>query len=186
MPWVRGNRKGLPLQKKNTMELKATIKTQGKLFHGNPTKTVEENLVSSMYEAVLSFERIVKEGTPKGVYGHKGGLVSGIFSEVVKGFPVVKGIVATSPTHPYAEVIEEGRRPGQTMPPKGSLTRWIEIKFSVDSVTAERIEYVVRRKIGKKGFEGAHMFKETFNKNWATFQRIFENGGFKIAKDLNA
>lgn len=168
------------------MELKAVVKTQGRLFHGNPTKTVEENLVSAMYEAIMFFERMVKKVTPKGVFGHKGGLVSGIFSEVVKGFPVVKGIVATSPTHPYGEVIEEGRRAGKTMPPKGSLTRWIEVKFGLDTVAAERIEYVVRRKIGKKGFEGAHMFTESLEKYWSQFQSIFENGGFEIAKDLNA
>ena len=51
--------------------------------------------------------------------------------------------------------------------------------------TALRLEYVVRRKIGEKGFEGAHMFEEAFNENLGTVEKIFDHYGFKIAMELN-
>ena len=179
---------------RHRVELKATVKATGKLFQGDLTKTVEENLTSAMNEVIELMVREVMSRTPSGVFGDKGGLRSSITGEVFRGTPVIRGIVASNSQ--YAEVIEKGRSAGKAWPPKGTLTPWIYKKFGQppykDLKTGERtislssLSFMIRRKIGVKGFDGVQMFEKSLIENWPRIQRIFENGGFEIAKDLNA
>ena len=141
------------------MELKVSITTKGKIFEGKAPEIMQKALGDVMYEATSFLEREVKKLTPVGVFGASGGLVSTIHGEVEgKGTPLVKGIVASSSV--YGEVIEKGRRAGKTWPPEGALLRWIEMKMGVPEEQAKRLEFVIRRKIGRKGFPGAHMFEK--------------------------
>lgn len=166
------------------MDFQIRIEKTGKIFEGQAPGILEQNLTAAMYEATLFLEGEVRKGTPQGVYGTQGGLISTIYSEVHgKGTPVVKGIVAEQSK--YGEVIEKGRRPGQKMPPAGTLLRWIEVKMGVSAEQAARIEFLVRRKIGQKGFEGAHMFEKAITKGLPALQAIFEKFGFKIAQETN-
>ena|SRR5438105_3072394 len=54
----------------------------------------------------------------------------------------------------YAEVMEEGRRPGAPMPPPEALARWVELKIGtgVDP-------FVIARSIARKGIKGRHMLE---------------------------
>ncbi len=165
------------------MELKVSVIQKGKIFEGKGPEIVNENLTAAMYEATSFLEREVKRRTPQGVFGAKGGLRSTIRGEVEgKGTPLIKGIVAH--TSVYGDVIEKGRTAGKTWPPEGSLLRWIEVKLGVDERTAKRLEFVIRRKIGKKGFPGVYMFENAFNENWTKIQKIFDRCGFEIAREL--
>lgn len=166
------------------MELKAMITTKGAIFEGKAPKIIQEALTAAMYEATQFLEKKVKEKTPVGVGGAKGGLLSTIHGEVIgKGTPVVKGIVATPSL--YGEVVEKGRTAGKTWPPEGVLIRWIQLKMGVDETTAQRLEFVIRRKIGKKGFPGAHMFERALAESWPKLQGIFDRAGFDIVRQLN-
>ena len=166
------------------MDIKVRVSAKGNIFEGKAPEIFNRELTAAMYEATLLLEAEVKKGTPQGVYGTQGGLVSTIHSEVQgQGSPIVKGIVAEQSK--YGEVVEKGRRPGQKMPPEGSLVRWIEVKMGVDSSTAKSIEYVVRRKIARKGFPGAHMFESAFTVNLGRVQQIFEKRGFQVARVLD-
>jgi hypothetical protein len=137
-----------------------------------------------LYEATQFLEREVKKRTPTGVFGAQGGLLSTIHGEVVtKGGVAQKGIVGHSSK--YGEVVEKGRTPGKSMPPEGSLLRWMEIKLGMDAVTARQREYVIRRKIGRKGFPGARMFERAFEENVGKIEKIFQQYGFKITMELN-
>lgn len=123
-----------------------------------------------MYEATSFLEGEVKKNTPIGVSGAKGGLRSTIYEEVIeKGTPLIKGIVDTQ--SPYGEVIEKGRRAGKTWPPEGALLRWIEIKMGVPEEMAKRLEFVIRRKIGQKGFPGRPCLKKHLNKAGPNLRR---------------
>lgn len=164
------------------MEIKVTTKAKGAVFDGRGPKIVEEKILGAMWEAVMFLEREVKKNTPQGVFGDQGGLHSTIAGEVEKGTTVIKGLVGHS--KPYGEVIEKGRRAGKAIPPKGSLVRWMEVKLGMEKATAVKKEFVFRRKIGKKGFEGAHMFENALNNNWSRLQRIFDKNGFEIAREL--
>lgn len=165
------------------MELKATVTAKGAIFEGKAPEIIQTALTSAMYEATQLLEKKVKAKTPVGVRGAKGGLLSTIYGEVEKGTPVIKGIVAAQ--SPYGEVIEKGRTAGKKWPPEGVLIRWIELKMGVDEATAQRLEFVIRRKIGKKGFPGAHMFEQTFTQSWPQIKGIFERAGFNIKRKLN-
>ena len=166
-------------------QLICTITKKGGVFDGKAPAIVREELYAAMYEATMYLERKVKEFTPQGVYGASGGLLSTIHGEVQgMGTPVMKGIVAHGKGD-YGDTIELGRRAGKAMPPEGSLIRWIEVKLDMSEASAKQIEFLIRRKIGKKGFPGAHMFEKGLDQGWPTTQKIFDERGFNIARRLN-
>jgi orotate phosphoribosyltransferase-like protein len=166
------------------MEYKVSITQKGKVFEASAPEVIENALTSAMYEATQFLEREVKKRTPSGVYGASGGLLSTIFGEVTgKGTPMIKGIVGTGSK--YGEVIEKGRTAGKAWPPEGVLLRWIELKLGVDEVQAKRFEFVIRRKIGRKGFPGAFMFERTLDEDWSGLMEIADRHGFEITRELN-
>lgn len=166
------------------MELKITVTKKGPIFEGKSPEILNEALSGAIYEATQLLEGEVKKNTPAGVFGAQGGLVSAIYGEVVgKGTPVVKGIVGHQSK--YGDVIEMGRRPGQKAPPEGTLIRWMEIVLGMDSATAKKKEFVIRRNIGRKGFPGVHMFESALTGNWDNLKKIFDHYGFEIARNLD-
>lgn len=167
------------------MEIRVSISNKGGFFDRLPAEVVEKNLTAAMYEAVGLLEGKVKAYTPQGVFGERGGgLRASIHGEVQgKGTPLLKGIVATNNVA-YGEVVEKGRRPGMKMPPEGKLIRWMEVKLGLDSETAKKREFLLRRKIGKKGFPGARMFERALDENMDKLQAVFDHYGFNIAKEL--
>ena len=166
------------------MNIRATITAKGGIYDGKAPQVVRNELIAVMYEATQYLEREIKKETPVGVSGAKGGLLSSVHGEVIqKGAAIIRGVVATQ--SPYGEVIEKGRRAGKRWPPEGALLRWIELKMGVDGARAERLEFVIRRKIGKKGFPGQRMFEATWDKKFPVIQRMFERAGFDIARKVN-
>lgn len=166
------------------MEIKLSVTASGPLLSGQAPAIVQSRLEQAVTEATLFLYTQVTARTPQGVYGAQGGLLGSIQTEVNgRGTAMVKGIVASA--QKYAEVIEKGRRPGKGMPPKGSLVAWIAKKFGMDTEAAAKIEFVVRRKIGTKGFEGAHMFEKALTENSSRIQSIFERYGLAMAMELN-
>ncbi len=164
--------------------MKLLVNVKGKILEGKAPEIMNEKLTSAMYEATMFFEREVKKRTPEGVFGEKGGLKQSIIGEVIeKGSPVVKGVVVSA--YSYAEVIEKGRTAGRAWPPEGALLRWIEVKLGQDEAQAKRLEFVIRRKIGQKGFPGAHMFERALDENMGEIQDIFDRAGFDIARELS-
>lgn len=164
--------------------MKVSIEQKGKIFEGKAQEIVNTQLTAAMYEATSFLEREIKKRTPQGVGGAKGGLMASIKGEVVeKGMPLVKGIVASDSK--YGEVIEKGRTAGKTWPPEGALLRWIEVKMGKGGEDARRLEFVIRRKIGQKGFPGVHMFEKAFTEGLPKLQAIFDRYGFAIAERLS-
>ncbi len=166
------------------MSFSATVTKSGPLLTGQALEIVQDNLDRFITLATALLLAEVKKRTPQGVYGAQGGLLGSIQQDVPgRGTPLVRGIVMSA--HKYAEVIEKGRRPGRGMPPAGSLQRWIEVKMGLDPVTAKRIEFVVRRKIGQKGFDGVHMFEKALSENMGKLDELADACGLAIVRDLN-
>ena len=160
------------------------VDTSGALLNGQAPKIIQQNLDKAIVSATLLLWREVQSRTPQGVSGYQGGLISSILQEVIgKGTPSIKGMI----THgkPYGDVIEKGRSTGKGMPPEGSLLRWLEVKLGLSEKEAKRIEFVVRRKIKAKGFEGAHMFEQAFKDNLSRVEAIFTRAGFTMAQELS-
>lgn len=166
------------------MQFSLRIDTQGALLSGQAPAVVQRNLTRAVTTATLLLHREVVARTPQGVFGAQGGLLGSIQQEVTgKGTLLVKGEVGSA--QKYAEVIEKGRTPGKGMPPAGTLLRWLEVKLGLDARTAKRVEFVVRRKIGQKGFDGAHMFEKALEQNLPQIEAIFARAGLTITKELN-
>ena len=166
------------------MERRVVITQKGSIFEGVVPEIVTGELTSAMTEATAFMEAEVKDRTPHGVFGTQGGLASTIFGQVAeKGVAVVRGEVGHQSKH--GDVVEKGRTPGKAWPPEGALLRWIEVKLGVDEKEALKLEFVIRRKIGQKGFEGAHMFEEAYDEEWPTIKKIFDKYGFIIAKEID-
>lgn len=169
------------------MELRYQVKQSGALFQGQASEIVQKRLNSTMHEAVMFLEREVKriieaEGR-MGVGGSEIGLFKSVAGEVLdQGSSVIKGIVGHSKS--YGEVIEKGRRPGKAMPPEGVLLQWIQLKMGLSGKSARRVEFLIRRKIGRKGFPGIHMFERAYTENRGKIQKMFEKSGFEISEDL--
>lgn len=164
--------------------VKVAITKKGKVFEGKSPEVINQQLTAAMYEATEFLERKVKEKTPVGVYGAAGGLLSTIHGEVTgKGMPTVKGVVGHQSR--YGDVIEKGRRPGKKWPPEGTLIRWMMVKLGMSEPEAITKEFYIRRKIGTKGFSGAHMFERALTSNWSRLKTIFNQYGFKITRELN-
>lgn len=166
------------------MKISLRVTASGALFTGKAPAIIQQNIDRFVTSATMFLLAQVKSRTPQGVFGAQGGLLGSIQSEVVgKGTPMVKGVVASA--QKYAEVVEKGRSAGKGMPPKGVLVRWLEVKLGLDTKTATRIEYVVRRKIGQKGFEGAHMFERAVTENISSLEQMAVACGLKIATEMS-
>ena len=166
------------------MNLQIRVDTWGALLSGQAPQIVQDNLDAFITEATAFLDAQVKMRTPQGVFGAQGGLLGSIQADVAgKGTPLVKGTVMSA--HKYAEVIEKGRTPGKGMPPRGSLVRWIEVKLGLDPKSAQNLDYVIRRSIGRKGFEGRHMFEKAVTENQGKLEAMADRHCMKIAGELN-
>jgi len=162
----------------------ARILEKGTLLTGRTSEVVRKNQLAAMHEATQFGVRRVKERTPQGVSGAQGGLLASIQPEVRERQTGVIGVIGTA--SPYGLVVEKGRRPGKGMPPAGSMVRWIEVKMGMSATEAQRIEYVIRRKIAAKGTKGAFMFEKTLKEDWPEFEAIFRRYGVQITRELSA
>lgn len=164
--------------------INVNITRSGALLNGQAPQAIQNGLDRLITMITLFLDREVKARTPQGVYGAQGGLLGSIQHQVVgKGTPLIKGTVMTA--QKYAEVIEKGREPGKGMPPSGVLLRWLEVKLGLSEAEAKRVEFVVRRKIGQKGFEGAHMFEKAVTENLGRIDAMAQAEGFAIAVNLD-
>lgn len=160
------------------------ITTKGALLDGKAPAIIQAGLDRFVTMATQFLDNEVQKRTPQGVMGYQGGLISTINSEVTgKGTPLIKGTVFHGSK--YGDVVERGRTPGKGMPPKGSLVRWLEVKLGLSTKEAQRIEFVVRRKIGIRGTKGAEMFEKAVTENLGRLEQMAQECGLKIAVDLN-
>lgn len=166
------------------MNLTINISTKGALLDGKAPQIIQVGLdrfVTSVTKFLLTE---VQKRTPQGVFGAQGGLLGSIQADVTgKGTPLVKGVVMSA--QKYAEVIEKGRTAGKGMPPKGTLIRWIETKLGLSAEAAQKIEFVIRRKIGARGFEGRHMFEKAVTENLGRIEAMAKAAGLSIATELS-
>lgn len=165
------------------MEQRVTFKATGPLFQpGEIDASFQAAADRFVHEAVALLETEVRALTPVGVFGAQGGLLGTIFGEAREpGTLRVHGVVGHQSV--YGDVIEYGRQPGK-MPPTGSLIRWIEVKLGTDRHTAERLDFVIRKKIATKGFPGAFMFERAFENSQEPLNRIARDCGLELAFNL--
>ena len=148
-------------------------------------KVFDARLYQFIQESTLYAEREIKTiiaAEAQGVMGAQGGLLGSTYSEM-RGTPASPIGVVSSPSA-YAIVIEEGRRPGQRMPPSDMLVPWIMQKFDLPEEQAQKLAFVVARSIGRKGFAGVHMYARGMKLTEAYMQKGARELGLYVASDL--
>lgn len=94
--------------------------------------------------------------------GWSGALRNGYQTEIRRAntkYPV--GVIANPIV--YHDVREEGRNAGKP-PPTAALVPWVGSKLGIPpGPERQSVAFLVARKIGQKGYEGAHMVEEGWN-----------------------
>lgn len=111
-------------------------------------RIITEELGRAMLRVVLAGERRSKQIVKKDTSN----LARSITHESRSIGGAVRGAWGTS--QPYARPVEEGRRAGAAMPPRGALLGWMRRK-GIDA----RLEFVVRRGIARRGIPPAPFIK---------------------------
>lgn len=89
----------------------------------------------------------------------------------------VLGVIGTN--NPYAPFVEDGRKPGGKLPPKGALVAWMK-RHGMDP----KREFVLRRAIARRGIKGDHNLANTVAGLEPDVRREFAAVGPKVVQRL--
>ncbi len=167
------------------MKYAIRIENTGPIAEGRGPGIIQDGVDRFITEVLTLLEGYIEAHTPQGVFGEQGGLASTIHGEpIALGTPLAMGIVGHQ--SPYGDVVEMGRRPGPiSREGMEGLRRWVEVKLGVSGKEADRVAFLVGRKIRQKGFAGAHMFELGLYMNEDRIAAIAESCGINIATNLN-
>lgn len=143
-----------------------------------PDLTQREMLVA-MTEATLLLQREAVEAMPRGATGLTRQSITSDAWSVPAG---VLGVVGS--TQPSALYVELGTKPH--MPPIAPLVPWVRQVLGVAADRAERVAYLVARKIARKGTAAQKPFERTAQANAGQVVAMFENAAARIAAHLAA
>lgn len=96
------------------------------------------------------------------------GTAAGSITTVILGSPLDVTGKVFSPLE-YVSVLEEGRRPGSTMPPTEPIARWLSRKGS-----DPKLAFVVARSIGRRGTKAHKMFARSIERGRSRVAGIFQ------------
>lgn len=128
---------------------------------------------TAMTRVVLKGERVAKQHAKRDTGENR----RRITSTVIRESDGVTGIVGTN--NPYAPPVEEGRKPGSKMPPKGSLIAWMK-RHGMDP----KREFVLRRAIARRGIPGDHNLQNTVMSLEPDVRREFAQVGPRVIQRL--
>lgn len=74
----------------------------------------------------------------------------------------------------YGAAVETGRKPGR-MPPPDALEGWVQRIMGVPPEDAPDVAFLLARKIGREGTEGAHMFRDGLAAAKPAIEQTFED-----------
>jgi len=113
-------------------------------------------ITNTMQAALDVLEQAIVDRTPVNT-----GLLRGSIANMIYGRPpTIEGAVATPIS--YGAPVEYGRAAGK-MPPPDAILAWVHRKQLVPSGNEKqegRVAFVIARAIGRRGTEGAHMFRD--------------------------
>lgn len=121
----------------------------------------------TMHRSLDIFQGEVRPRTPV-VFG----TLRNSISPHVQGIsPNLHGELRTSLV--YGDVVELGRRPGK-WPPQDAIELWVRRKLGLSGPEAEEAAFLIARKIGRSGTQGAYMFRDGFRAGKGTVIRQWE------------
>lgn len=164
---------------------RVTLLLTGPLFErGARESRVRREIDAELTELGAMGQRMVVANTPRGVAGGGGGLWGSITTEL-RGEPLRREMRVFSSLF-YAPIREAGRLPGKR-PPTEALVLWVVRKLGIrDRRQARAVAFVIARKIGRVGYEGAFMFRQAVTRLEPLAQQRLPRLGSRIAGILGA
>lgn len=164
-------------------EISYEIRPSGPLFEGvDVTGVVDREITTTLRELGLLGQRLVVQGSPRGVASGGGGLRGSIYTEL-RGTPGLRSQIIASPLV-YAPIVEVGRRPGQRMPPHAPILLWTRRKLGVSGEGAVHAAFLIARKIARRGTQGAFMFQRAYQRLRPYAQQQFQACAARISARL--
>ena len=125
------------------------IRATGPIFSNpNISEIFDREISATLRELGLLGQRLVVQGTPRGVSSGGGGLRGSIYTEL-RGVPAQRSQIVSSGLF-HAPIVEVGRHPGQA-PPLAPILLWTRRKLGKSGDDAVHIAFLIARKIGRRG-----------------------------------
>ena len=126
---------------------------------------------STMLSALATLEGAIKARTPV-----NSGLLRGSVTSVMYGVPVaygrsIEGAVGTPIS--YGAPVEYGRAAGK-MPPVDAIELWVKRKGIASEGKERNVAFLIARAIGRRGTEGAYMFRDGFEAARPNIEKGFD------------
>lgn len=92
-----------------------------------------------------------------------------------------KGVVTNAAAHlPF---VEDGRGPGKR-PPIEALIPWVGSKLGVPPDQRRAVAFVIARKIGRTGTQGAHMIEDGWSDTRRRIRPMLKDAGLDIVREM--
>lgn len=147
-------------------------------------KFAETVFTNFIRDLATDLERNATVKAPTGVSGGGGGLRGSITRDRRQ---ISKFVVSVGSNLGYAKAIEFGSRPH--WPPPGSLARWARLKLGVPAARVQSVDYLIRRKISKKGTKAQPFLNPALDQTRRNYfprrsQRMLKDWGAKFVNEV--
>jgi hypothetical protein len=151
--------------------------------------TADEKLYKASVASPILLTALIREIIERGrtnivkrtPVGWSGALRGGYAIEVRRANTTIPVGIIANPIQ-YHDIREEGRLPGRR-PPVDALIPWVGSKLGVPPGPERRsIAFLVARKIGAQGYEGAHMVEEGWEETRGEIKPRLKELGLKLVK----
>jgi hypothetical protein len=163
------------------MTFEIRVQMAGPFMDPGVTSRFDREISAGLLELAALGQRLIVQGTPRGISAGGGGLAGSIFTEL-RGTPARREAVVASSAF-YAPIVEVGRQPGR-WPSLAPIMLWVRRKLHVSDQDAPSVAYLVARKIGEQGTPGAHMFEWGVERLRPIAQQRFQQLSQRLAQGL--
>ena len=166
----------------DNLTLKIDTKDLEKLLKRFPSfeAIIFEEINAAMHGGLAIFQEQVQGRTPVGVSGD----LRKSIMPVVRGTPQnLQGELVTSLV--YGEPVERGREPGK-WPPIDAIELWVQRKLGIGPDESRSVAFLIARKIGTVGTQGAFMFEKGFEAGKSAVEKLWALAPEKAARRIEA
>ena len=139
-----------------------------------------EEMEAAMHGSLAIFQEQIQGRTPVGVSGN----LRNSIAPIIRGRPPnFEGELVTSLI--YGEPVERGRPPGK-WPPIDAIELWVRRKFGIGPDESRQVAFLVARKIGTTGTQGAFMFEKGFEAGKGPAEKVWGRAPERAAVRIEA
>lgn len=143
-------------------------------------KVLPSQMRAALVASVGIIQPKIQEETPVGATGQ----LRNSYSHELDGSPLsLKQAAKIVNPALHHDFVDQGRAPGRR-PPVSALIPWVGTKLGVPVEERRQVAYLVARKIGAEGTEGADMVRQGWFKARPRVKKVLESVGAKVGKAI--